>query len=522
MHRSLKTKNDEIFTQIEEIRNARHEYEERMKDLDKDERAEFDRTLRASVDLQEAYHAQRLGKKRHAKYAEIIDQLEIMLGNGNGNGSTRKKGIVLPKLELKQFEGEEWENFWPLFEATIHNDNELDPIQKMSYLESLLVDEPKKVVQGLLPYSEANYNLAVDLLKAKYGKDEKIIRDLHNKLSCLPESRTVEDDIQLQVEVERICRQLEHYKQDLRSPQIFLGLEQKMSKKVLHRYLDLKQLDGNIIWTTELYRKYYAKAVEHCQMLTEIYQKGKKEKQSMRKDKEYRKEPSSSTMNFAIRYQGHDSKRNWRENKQRPERSNRATERFQDEKHWKRRPYRERDYSTSRSSNEERSGSSSTSRSPARYPCQFCQGKHFPLDCKKYRTNEERVKQIQRLALCYQCLRKGHNSKECPKYRQACFLCKGKHNVALCEKRSKKEEHVTSTVSETEENESETNKALAITSLGCMKKQEEIFTLLKCIKVTIYNPQKTHLKKRVIAFLDPGSERSYISEELGKGLELEK
>ena len=220
----------------------------------------------------------------------------------------------------------------------------------MSYLESLLVDEPKKVVQGLLPYSEANYNLAVDLLKAKYGKDEKIIRDLHNKLSCLPESRTVEDDIQLQVEVERICRQLEHYKQDLRSPQIFLGLEQKMSKKVLHRYLDLKQLDGNIIWTTELYRKYYAKAVEHCQMLTEIYQKGKKEKQSMRKDKEYRKEPSSSTMNFAIRYQGHDSKRNWRENKQRPERSNRATERFQDEKHWKRRPYRERDYSTSRSS----------------------------------------------------------------------------------------------------------------------------------------------------------------------------
>ena len=37
MHRSLKTKNDEIFTQIEEIRNARHEYEERMKDLDKDE-----------------------------------------------------------------------------------------------------------------------------------------------------------------------------------------------------------------------------------------------------------------------------------------------------------------------------------------------------------------------------------------------------------------------------------------------------------------------------------------------------
>uniref|UniRef100_A0A1I8BFD6 RNA-directed DNA polymerase n=1 Tax=Meloidogyne hapla TaxID=6305 RepID=A0A1I8BFD6_MELHA len=54
-----------------------------------------------------------------------------------------------------------------------------------------------------------------------------------------------------------------------------------------------------------------------------------------------------------------------------------------------------------------------------------------------------------------------------------------------------------------------------------MRKPEESFTLLKCVKVTIYNPQKPHLRKRVVVFLDPGSERSYITKNLGEVLELE-
>ncbi|KAL7075405.1 hypothetical protein ACQ4LE_005201 [Meloidogyne hapla] len=379
--------------------------------------------------------------------------------------------------------------FWPLYEATIHNDNDLDPIQKMSYLDSLLRGEPKKVVQGLLPFSEANYILAVDLLKSKYGKNEKIIRDLHNKLSSILESRSIEDDIVNQVEVERICRQLEHYKQDLKSPQIFLALEQKMSKKVLLKYLDLKQNDGTDPWTTAMYRKCYAKAVEHCQLIKEIYRKGKKDKVSDKKSsKAHSGEPSSPTMNFAIRYQPRDTRKNWRDSDEGPSRS-RSERKREKERTWKNRPLNESDDSSGRTSSHssassntstspnrnnrnlrvspwprskrskgkgfERSESSSTSRSPARYPCQLCQGMHFPLDCDKYKTIEERKRQIEELALCYICLRKGHDARECSRYTQPCFLCKRpKHNVALCRKRVPKTEHATVTVYENEISES--------------------------------------------------------------------
>uniref|UniRef100_A0A1I8BFE7 CCHC-type domain-containing protein n=1 Tax=Meloidogyne hapla TaxID=6305 RepID=A0A1I8BFE7_MELHA len=413
----------------------------------------------------------------------------------------------------------------------------------------------KESVQGLLPFSEANYILAVDLLKSKYGKNEKIIRDLHNKLSSILESRSIEDDIVNQVEVERICRQLEHYKQDLKSPQIFLALEQKMSKKVLLKYLDLKQNDGTDPWTTAMYRKCYAKAVEHCQLIKEIYRKGKKDKVSDKKSsKAHSGEPSSPTMNFAIRYQPRDTRKNWRDSDEGPSRS-RSERKREKERTWKNRPLNESDDSSGRTSSHssassntstspnrnnrnlrvspwprskrskgkgfERSESSSTSRSPARYPCQLCQGMHFPLDCDKYKTIEERKRQIEELALCYICLRKGHDARECSRYTQPCFLCKRpKHNVALCRKRVPKTEHATVTVYENEISESnEVNTSL--TTRGCMRKPEESFTLLKCVKVTIYNPQKPHLRKRVVVFLDPGSERSYITKNLGEVLELE-
>nr|CAD2186995.1 unnamed protein product [Meloidogyne enterolobii] len=553
--RSLKAKNEDIFEQIQEIRNGRQVYEERVREYTLEEQQEFDQTLRASVDLAEAYQISRRAKKRHIKYSEFIDELDRILGTGSEiSGTSRSKGVILPKLELKMFDGYEWENFWPLYEATIHNDKDLDPIQKMSYLDSLLRGEPKKVVQGLLPFSEANYNLAVDLLKSKYGKNEKIIRDLHNKLSSIPESRSIEDDIVNQVEVERVCRQLEHYNQDLKSPQIFLALEQKMSKKVLLKYLDLKQNEGTEPWTTELYRKCYAKAVEHCQMINEIYRKGKKVKElDKNSSKGNHGEPLSPTMNFAIRYQPKDTRKPWRASDEGPSRLGRERER-EKRRNKRNRSRREIEDSSSRSSSYssvssntstsqsrtnrnqrgspwprdkrdkarfERSESSSNSRSPARYPCQLCQGKHFPLDCDKYKTIEDRKKQIQDLALCYICLKKGHNARECPRYNLPCFLCKRpKHNVALCGKRVPRTEQVTLTMYEKEVNDLKEVNSLTVTTKGIIKKPDESFTLLKCIEVTIYNPQKPNLRKRVIVFLDPGSERSYITKKLGEELEL--
>uniref|UniRef100_A0A1I8BKR8 MCM_lid domain-containing protein n=1 Tax=Meloidogyne hapla TaxID=6305 RepID=A0A1I8BKR8_MELHA len=97
---------------MEEIRNARHVYEERVRDCTQEEQQAFDQTLRASVDLAEAYQISRRAKKRHIKYSDLIDQLDIMLGTGSiASNSNKSRGVVLPKLELKMFDGYEWENF---------------------------------------------------------------------------------------------------------------------------------------------------------------------------------------------------------------------------------------------------------------------------------------------------------------------------------------------------------------------------------------------------------------------------
>jgi hypothetical protein len=129
---------------------------------------------------------------RLREYRELRETIEQMLQDGPGG--TARRNVVLPRLNLQEFDGTGWENFWPLYESAIHSDTDLDGIQKMAYLDSLLKGEAKKTIQGILPYSDPNYALAIDLLRSKYGRNENLIRDLHNQLSNLPHSKNLDDD----------------------------------------------------------------------------------------------------------------------------------------------------------------------------------------------------------------------------------------------------------------------------------------------------------------------------------------
>ena len=81
----------------------------------------------------------------------------------------------LPKLELPTFGGDsrEWTSFWEQFEAAVHK-TELPDVTKFSYLRTLLIGEAKCTVSGL-PLTAANYDAAVELLKERYGRKEKIV-----------------------------------------------------------------------------------------------------------------------------------------------------------------------------------------------------------------------------------------------------------------------------------------------------------------------------------------------------------
>ncbi|KAL3091295.1 hypothetical protein niasHT_027109 [Heterodera trifolii] len=161
---------DEIQTQVDEIKAARALYNQEASALQGEAKTEFQRQYRASVNGNDLQNFLRRANQKFADTRTLKISIDRLLQDGRGG--TARRNINLPKLSLKEFDGTNWDDFWPLFESTIHADADFDYVQKMSYLDSLLRGEAKKVIQGLLPFSRENYDLSVSLLKDKYGKNE--------------------------------------------------------------------------------------------------------------------------------------------------------------------------------------------------------------------------------------------------------------------------------------------------------------------------------------------------------------
>ena len=61
----------------------------------------------------------------------------------------------------------------------------------------------------------------------------------------------------------------------------------------------------------------------------------------------------------------------------------------------------------------------------------FCSKDHYSSSCKEITDPNERKAIITTAKRCYNCLRIGHNAKDCRQTRR-CYHCNGKHNTALC------------------------------------------------------------------------------------------
>lgn len=266
---------DELVGQVEEVKNVRAAYTAELARLQGHERRDLEEQYREFITPKDLANFLKRVNRKVDSLRDLKKKCDRLLNQVTGPG---RKNVALPSLYLTPFVGTNWEEFWPLFSSTIHLDTEMNQIQKMGYLDSLLRGEPKKILQGLTPYSDDNYATAVQLLEEKYGKKEFIIRDFHNQLAKLPSSKHFVDDLKLQLDVERICRQLEHHNQDLSSPQIYLSLEQKLSKKTLIRYVEWKSMKiaatPNLVWNTTLFREGFKIAVDFVQQVKETYHRG--------------------------------------------------------------------------------------------------------------------------------------------------------------------------------------------------------------------------------------------------------
>ncbi|KAL3075945.1 hypothetical protein niasHS_012862 [Heterodera schachtii] len=118
--------------------------------------------------------------------------------------------INLPALQLTDFDGFEgnWPSFWAAFGHTIHDNSSLTGAQKLTYLVGRLRGSARTLVDGF-SLTDHNYPIVVDLLKGRYGDDDK--RGFFEN-------------------VDRVCRQLESLGDDT-TP---------------HGTMDLAKLDSNI------------------------------------------------------------------------------------------------------------------------------------------------------------------------------------------------------------------------------------------------------------------------------------
>ncbi|GAB1607213.1 hypothetical protein Ahia01_001004600, partial [Argonauta hians] len=132
---------------------------------------ELDAAINEYIDYKEAVKTPRLKATKILKSKSSVKQES----DSDSIVSTNSISARLPKIVLPNFSGDvkAWLPFWDQFKVLIH-ETALPAVTKFTYLTSVLKGEAKACIQGL-SLTEANYNVAVNILSERFGKKEIII-----------------------------------------------------------------------------------------------------------------------------------------------------------------------------------------------------------------------------------------------------------------------------------------------------------------------------------------------------------
>ena len=113
-------------------------------------------------------------------------QQEHTVTSAGATAASQPSRVCLPKMDIQKFGGRvcEWQEFWDAFNSCINENKSLLPVEKFTYLRSYLVDSARACVVGFA-LTEANYEVAVELLKDRFGKSVVVKRAHINGLMNL-------------------------------------------------------------------------------------------------------------------------------------------------------------------------------------------------------------------------------------------------------------------------------------------------------------------------------------------------
>ena len=194
-----------------------------------------------------------------------------------------KKSVKLPKLELKKFDGSifKWAEFWDAFESAIHSNKQLHDVDKFNYLKAQLKGTASEVISGL-ELTQENYNIAINLLKERYGKKQIMIKAHFAKLMNLPMATYKTTSLRTFYDtMEKHLRCLQSLGEDDNNTQILTVLQSKLPRSVLLQLERIKEKADE--WTVKKFREvlhHHTSTLEACDLQARLFTNTETDKES--------------------------------------------------------------------------------------------------------------------------------------------------------------------------------------------------------------------------------------------------
>jgi len=92
--------------------------------------------------------------------------------------------MKLPETDLRKFSCNvlDWAEFWDIFRVAVHDNPKIPPVRMFVYLKSLLTGKAAGYVPNIKT-EEVNYDVTMQLLQSRYGKNEMQRYRLMTKLA---------------------------------------------------------------------------------------------------------------------------------------------------------------------------------------------------------------------------------------------------------------------------------------------------------------------------------------------------
>ena len=140
----------------------------------------------------------------HELLAEVSMKLDsfdagVMQGKeSSGSFKSVSARCKLPKFELPSFKGDalKWQGFWDQFNSSIHQNEELNDIDRFNYLKRYLEGQALETISGLV-LSSANYKEAISILKQRYGNPQVLISAHMDSLIKMAKVKNRSDTVSL-------------------------------------------------------------------------------------------------------------------------------------------------------------------------------------------------------------------------------------------------------------------------------------------------------------------------------------